>query len=59
MKTFYVVAIGDYYSDYHVIAIADNKERAENIKIYIVILIENPIQKSLQTAEQRVTYVGL
>lgn len=32
MKTFYVVAIGNYYSDYRVIAITDNKERAENIK---------------------------
>lgn len=31
MKTFYAVTDGDY-SDYHIIAIADNKERAENIK---------------------------
>lgn len=31
MKTFYAVTDGDY-SDYHIIAITDNKERAENIK---------------------------
>lgn len=31
MKTFYAVTAGDY-SDYHIIAITDNKERAENIK---------------------------
>ena len=31
MKTFYAVTDGDY-SDYHIVAITDNKERAENIK---------------------------
>lgn len=31
MKTFYAVTDGDY-SDYRIIAITDNKERAENIK---------------------------
>lgn len=31
MKTYYAVTDGDY-SDYHIIAITDNKERAENIK---------------------------
>ena len=31
MKTFYAVTDGDY-SDYHIIAITDNKERAEDIK---------------------------
>ena len=31
MKTFYAVTDGDY-SDCHIIAITDNKERAENIK---------------------------
>ncbi len=31
MKIFYAVTDGDY-SDYHIIAITDNKERAENIK---------------------------
>ena len=31
MKTFYAVTAGDY-SDYHIIAITDNEERAENIK---------------------------
>lgn len=31
MKTFYAVTAGDY-SDYRIIAITDNKERAENIK---------------------------
>jgi hypothetical protein len=31
MKTFYAVTDGDY-SDYHIIAITDDKERAENIK---------------------------
>ena len=31
MKTFYAITDGDY-SDYHIIAITDNKERAENIK---------------------------
>lgn len=34
MKTFYAVTAG-CYSDYHIIAITDNKERADNIaKIY-------------------------
>lgn len=34
MKTFYAVTAGDY-SDYHIIAITDSKERADNIvKIY-------------------------
>lgn len=34
MKTFYAVTAGSY-SDYHIIAITDNKERADNIaKIY-------------------------
>ena len=34
MKIFYAVTDGDY-SDYHIIAITDNKERADNIaKIY-------------------------
>lgn len=31
MKTFYAITDGDY-SDYHIIAITDDKERAENIK---------------------------
>lgn len=31
MKTFYAVTDGDY-PDYHIVAITDNKERAENIK---------------------------
>lgn len=31
MKTFYAVTAGEY-SDYHIVAITDNKERAENIK---------------------------
>ena len=31
MRTFYAITDGDY-SDYHIIAITDNKERAENIK---------------------------
>ena len=31
MKIFYAVTDGNY-SDYHIIAIADNKERAENIR---------------------------
>lgn len=31
MKTYHAVTDGDY-SDYHIIAITDNKERAENIK---------------------------
>ena len=31
MKTYYAITDGDY-SDYHIIAITDNKERAENIK---------------------------
>lgn len=31
MKIFYAVTDGDY-SDYHIVAITDNKERAENIK---------------------------
>lgn len=31
MKTFYAITDGDY-SDYHIIAITDNKERAERIK---------------------------
>lgn len=31
MKTFYAITDGDY-SDYRIIAITDNKERAENIK---------------------------
>ena len=34
MKKFYAVTAG-HYSDYHIIAITDNKERADNIaKIY-------------------------
>lgn len=31
MKIFYAVTDG-YHSDYHIIAITDNKERAENVK---------------------------
>lgn len=40
MKTFYAVTDGDY-SDYHIIAITDNKERAENIKNYTEVITQN------------------
>jgi len=52
MKTFYAITDGDY-SDYHIIAITDDKERAENIKKLYTTNWSEPMIEEFLTVNQK------